>query len=146
VASSGPLPHVLRACNSAKCCRCWPLQAQHFTLIRSLGVKPKGLRNHGSGDLYADDRHRPDEFFRRRGLAVPPARDDLAVGRFHRGSAAPVGVGRAELRGRVRSGQKGKEVGIGQSAGILGAAYDPFTMYDDPTQPLKLEASRFPAT
>jgi hypothetical protein len=35
-------------------------------------------------------------------------------------------------------------VGVGQGAGLLGAAYDPFTMYDDPTQPLKLETFSLP--
>ena len=51
-------------------------EAQHFTLIRSLGVKPKGLRNHGSAIYMLMTGSDPTNFSTT-GLAVPPSRDDL---------------------------------------------------------------------
>jgi hypothetical protein len=36
-------------------------------------------------------------------------------------------------------------LGVGQGGGLLGAAFDPFTMYDDPAQPLRLEAFSLPS-
>ncbi len=118
-------------------------QAQHFTLIRSMGVKPKGLRNHGSAIYMLMTGTDPNNFSST-GLAVPPGRDDLpSVGSIvARQRPSPSGgLSYVAVCGPVK---EGKEVGVGQSAGILGAAYDPFTMYDDPTQPLKLEAFALP--
>ena len=31
-------------------------------------------------------------------------------------------------------------IGVAQSAGLLGNAYDPYTMYDDPTAPPRADA------
>jgi hypothetical protein len=68
---------------------------------------------------------------------VPPSREDLpSVG-------ANVAKYRAAERGRFSnvavSGpvMEGRVVGVGQSAGLHGAAFDPYTMYDDATKPLK---------
>src|SRR5262249_9638430 len=35
--------------------------------------------------------------------------------------------------------------GVGQGAGLLGGAHDPFTMYADPTRPIRLESLTLPA-
>lgn len=118
-------------------------QAQHFSLIRSLGVKPKGLRNHGSAIYMLMTGSDPTNFSVT-GLAVPPSRDDLpSVGSIvaRQRPSSSGGLSYVAVCGPVK---EGKEVGVGQSAGILGAAFDPFTMYDDPTQPLKLEAFALP--
>lgn len=118
-------------------------QAQHFSLIRSLGVKPKGLRNHGSAIYMLMTGSDPTNFSVT-GLAVPPSRDDLpSVGSIvaRQRPSASGGLSYVAVCGPVK---EGKEVGVGQSAGILGAAHDPFTMYDDPTQPLKLDAFALP--
>lgn len=121
-------------------------QTQHFSLIRSMSVKPKGLRNHGSA-IYMLMTGTDPANFSSTGLAVPPSRDDLpSVGSIvarhsANGRSVSSGLSYVAVCGPVK---EGKEVGVGQSAGILGAAYDPFTMYDDPTQPLKLEAFALP--
>jgi hypothetical protein len=119
-------------------------EADKFTLIRSLGCKPKGLPNHGSAIYMLMTGHDPGNFSPT-GLAVPPSREDLpSVGavtaRYH-----PAASGRFSY---VAVGAPVKEnviVGVGQGAGLLGAAYDPFTSYDDPTQPLRLEVFSLPA-
>lgn len=118
-------------------------QAQHFSLIRSMSVKPKGLRNHGSA-IYMLMTGTDPANFSSTGLAVPPSRDDLpSVGSIvaRQRPSVSSGLSYVAVCGPVK---EGKEIGVGQSAGILGAAYDPFTMYDDPTQPLKLEAFALP--
>ena len=51
-------------------------QADKFTLIRSVGVKPKGLRNHGAAIYMLMTGHDPGNFSPT-GLAVPPSREDL---------------------------------------------------------------------
>lgn len=118
-------------------------QADKFTLIRSLGCKPKGLPNHGSAIYMLMTGHDPGNFSPT-GLAVPPSREDLpSVGavtaRFHPaepGHLSYVTVGAPTREAMV--------VGLGQGAGLMGASYDPITMYDDPTQPLKLDVFTLP--
>jgi hypothetical protein len=79
------------------------------------------------------------------GLAVPPTREDLpslgAVVSRHRPAAkgAPANVA---LCGPVR---EGSVAGVGQGAGLLGGAHDPFAVYDDPSQPLRLQGLSLPA-
>lgn len=118
-------------------------QAERFALIRSLGVKPKGLRNHGSAIYMLMTGNDPSNFSPT-GLAVPPSRDDLpslgSIAAWRRPSL-PGELSYVALCCPVK---EGKEVGVGQSAGILGAAHDPFAMYADPTQPLRLEAFSLP--
>lgn len=111
-------------------------QSQHYTVVRSIGVDPKGLRNHGAAIYMLMTGHGPNNFSPT-GLAVPPSREDLPsvganVAKYRpadRGRFGNVAVGGAVLEGRV--------VGVGQSAGLHGTAFDPYTMYDDATKPLK---------
>lgn len=118
-------------------------QASKFALVRSIGVDPKGLRNHGAAIYMLMTGHDPTNFSQT-GLAVPPSRDDLPS------LGAVVGKYRPSAQGRLSNVavcgpvKEGKEIGVGQSAGLLGPMYDPFAMYDDPTQPLKLDAFRLP--
>lgn len=118
-------------------------QADRFTLIRSLGCKPKGLPNHGSAIYMLMTGHDPGNFSPT-GLAVPPSREDLPSVGAVTARYRPADSGRL---GYVTVGAPVKEamvVGVGQGAGLLGAGYDPFTMYDDPTQPLKLDVFTLP--
>lgn len=118
-------------------------QAKHFALVRSIGVDPKGLRNHGAAIYMLMTGHSPLNFSPT-GVAVPPSRDDLpsvgaAITRYR--PAAKDMLGNVALCGPViESGI----VGVGQSAGLLGPAFDPFRTFDNPTQPLKLEAYTLP--
>ncbi len=119
-------------------------QAHRFSLIRSLGVKPRGLANHGASIYMLMTGYDPSNFTPT-GLSVPPSREDLPsvgslVARFRpseRGALSYV-----SLCGPVR---EGSVTGVGQFAGILGGAYNPFQMHDDPTQRLPLESLSLPA-
>jgi hypothetical protein len=118
-------------------------QADHFSLVRSIGVNPKGLRNHGAAIYMLMTGHDPTNFTAT-GLAVPPSREDLpsvgaVVARYR-----PAEVGRLGYVALCAPVKEGSQIGVGQAAGLLGATYDPFTMYDDPTQPLKLETFTLP--
>lgn len=118
-------------------------EARHFTVVRSIGVDPKGLRNHGAAIYMLLTGHDPQNFSPT-GLAVPPSREDLpsvgaVVARYRPpriGDFANTGVGAPVKEGAV--------IGVGQSAGLLGGAYDPFTMYDDLTKPLRLDGLTLP--
>jgi len=118
-------------------------QADKFTIIRTVGCKPKGLPNHGSAIYMLMTGHESSNFSPT-GLSVPPTRDDLPSV----GSVIAYNSSRGTDRfNYVAVGAPVKEnviVGVGQGAGLLGAAYDPFTMYEDPTQPLKLETFSLP--
>src|SRR5439155_1404045 len=78
------------------------------------------------------------------GLSVPPSRQDLpsvgAVAARYR----PVEPGRLGFVSVCGPIQEGGVTGVGQSAGVLGAAYDPFQMYQDPQQPLNVESLVLP--
>jgi hypothetical protein len=119
-------------------------QADKFTLVRSLGVKPKGLRNHGAAIYMLMTGHDPSNFSPT-GLAVPPSREDLpsvgsVVARYRpalRGS-----LGYVALCGPVR---EGAVTGVGQFAGLLGGVYHPYQMYEDPTKPLQIDGFSLPA-
>ncbi len=119
-------------------------QAHRFTLIRSLGTNPRGLANHGAAIYMLLTGHDPTNFSTT-GLAVPATREDLpsigAIVSRYRGASkgAPANVA---LGGPVR---EGSVTGVGQGAGLLGGAHAPFTVYDDPTQPLRGEMLSLPA-
>jgi hypothetical protein len=118
-------------------------QAKHFAVVRSIGVDPKGLRNHGAAIYMLMTGHSPLNFSPT-GVAVPPSRDDLpsvgAVAARYRPAAKDMLSNVALCGPVIESGI----LGVGQSAGLLGPAFDPFRNYDDPTQPLKLEAYTLP--
>ncbi len=118
-------------------------QAHRFALVRSIGVKPKGLANHGSAIYMLMTGYDPSNFSPT-GLAVPPSREDLpavgAVAARYRPSDAGA-LGYVAVCGAVK---EGAVTGLGQSAGLLGAAYDPYQMYADPTGPLPVENLELP--
>ncbi|MBB73855.1 MAG: hypothetical protein CMJ75_05000 [Planctomycetaceae bacterium] len=119
-------------------------QSDHYTIVRSIGVDPQGLRNHGAAIYMLMTGHNPANFTPT-GLAVAPSREDLPslganIARYHaaeRGAFSNVAIGAPVMEGRI--------VGVGQSAGLHGAAYDPYTLYDDATQPLTPSGFTLPA-
>jgi hypothetical protein len=119
-------------------------QADKLTLIRSLGVKPKGLRNHGAAIYMLMTGHDPCNFSPT-GLAVPPSREDLpsvgSVAARYR-PAHPGALGYVALCGPVK---EGSVTGVGQSAGLLGGEYQPYQVYDDPTRPLQVDSFALPS-
>lgn len=118
-------------------------QADKFALIRSIGVKPKGLRNHGAAIYMLMTGHDPSNFSPT-GVAVPPSREDLpsvgsVVARYRPADVSSLGY--VALSGPViESGV----IGVGQFAGLLGGQFDPFKMYDDPVPPLRVEGFALP--
>src|SRR5262245_14867133 len=118
-------------------------QADKFTLIRSVGCKPKGLPNHGSAIYMLMTGHDPSNFSPT-GLAVPPSREDLpSVGSII-ARQRPASAGRFSSVAVGGPTKEGVVVGLGQGAGLLGAAYDPFPMYDDATKPINLDVFSLP--
>ncbi|MCI0376469.1 MAG: DUF1501 domain-containing protein, partial [Gemmataceae bacterium] len=119
------------------------LEADKFALVRSLGVKPRGLANHGASIYMLMTGYDPSNFSPT-GLAVPPSPQDppsvgSVVARYRpapRGAPSFVSIG-----GPIR---EGSVTGVGQFAGLLGGAYHPLQMHDDPTRPLRLEALSLP--
>jgi uncharacterized protein (DUF1501 family) len=118
-------------------------QAHRYALVRSVGVKPKGLANHGAAIYMLMTGSDPSNFSAT-GLAVPPTREDLpsvgAIASRYR-PAEGGALGYIALCGPVL---EGGVTGVGQGAGLLGAAHDPFTMYNDATQPLQVNALKLP--
>src|SRR6478735_7801810 len=119
-------------------------QAHLFTLVRTLSVKPQGLANHGAS-IYMLMTGAGPLNFSATGLSVPPSRQDLpSVGaiasRFM--PADPGRLGFVSVCGPII---EGGVTGVGQSAGILGAAYDPYQMYQDAQQRLNVDSLVLPA-
>lgn len=118
-------------------------QADKYTLIRSVGCKPKGLPNHGSAIYMLMTGHDPGNFSPT-GLGVPPSRQDLPSVGAVTARYRPAAVGRMNYVAVCAPVKEAMVAGLGQGAGLLGAGFDPFAMYDDPTQPLKLELFSLP--
>jgi len=118
-------------------------QADHYSVVRSIGVDPKGLRNHGAAIYMLMTGHDPRNFSPT-GRAVPPSREDLPsvgaiVGKYR--PARQGNLGNVAICSPVK---EARQLGVGQSAGLLGGTYDPYTMYDDATKPLQLEGFTLP--
>jgi hypothetical protein len=118
--------------------------ADKFTLIRSIGVNPRGLANHGAAIYMLMTGHDPLNFSPT-GLAVPPSRDDLpsvgsVVARFK-----PAGAKALNYVALCSPVIEAAVTGVGMFAGILGPVNDPYQMYDDPTQPIRNKALALPA-
>jgi hypothetical protein len=118
-------------------------QAHLFTLIRTLSVKPQGLANHGAS-IYMLMTGAGPLNFSATGLSVPPSRQDLpsvgAIASRYK-PAEPGRLGFVSVCGPII---EGAVTGVGQSAGILGAAHDPFQMYQDPQQRLNVDSLVLP--
>jgi hypothetical protein len=119
-------------------------QSQHFSLVRSIGVDPKGLRNHGAAIYMLMTGHDPTNFSPT-GLAQPPSREDLPSVGANIAKYRPGAAGRFSNIAVCGPVLEGKEIGVGQSAGLLGAGFDPFTMYQDTTKPIELAGFTLPS-
>ncbi len=117
--------------------------AKLFALIRSLGVKPQGLANHGAS-IYTLMTGAGPLNFTTTGLAVPPSREDLPSVGAIAARYRPAGRGRFGFVSVCAPSREGSVTGVGQSAGILGAAHDPFLMHQDPMRPLGMESLTLP--
>ncbi len=118
-------------------------QSHLFTLIRSLGVKPQGLTNHGAS-IYMLMTGAGPLNFSPTGLSVPPSRQDLPsvgaiVSRYR--PAEPGRLGFVSVCGPIL---EGAVTGVGQSAGILGAGHDPFQMYQNPQERINVDSLVLP--
>ena len=118
-------------------------QADKFSIIRTVGCKPKGLPNHGSAIYMLMTGHDPGNFSPT-GLAVPPSREDLPSVGAVTARYRPAGAGRFSYVAICGPTKEAAVVGLGQGAGLLGGAFDPYPMYDDPTQPLRLDVFSLP--
>jgi hypothetical protein len=119
-------------------------QADKFALVRSLSVKPRGLPNHGASIYMLMTGYDPSNFSPT-GLAVPPSREDppsvgSVVARYRPAAAGAQSY--VSLCGPIK---EGAVTGVGQFAGVLGGSHNPLQMYDDPTQPLRVESFTLPA-
>src|SRR5262245_17417847 len=118
-------------------------QAHLFTLIRTLSVKPQGLANQGAS-MYMLMTGAGPLNFSPTGLSVPPSRQDLpsvgAIASRYK-PAEPGRLGFVSVCGPII---EGAVTGVGQSAGILGAAHDPFQMYQDPQQRINVDSLVLP--
>jgi hypothetical protein len=119
-------------------------QADKFALVRSVGVNPKGLRNHGAAIYMLMTGHDPTNFSPT-GVAVPPSREDLpsvgsVIARYR--PETPGALGYVTLSGPV---MESGITGVGQSAGLLGGRFDPYQNYSDPTKSLRVEEFALPA-
>src|SRR5262249_11563963 len=119
-------------------------QADTFTLVRSIGVKPKGLRNHGAAIYMLMTGHDPSNFSPT-GLAVPPTREDLPSGGSVPSRSRPAAAGALGYVALCGAVKEGAVTGVGQLAGLLGGVHNPFQMYDDPTRHLRIEGFALPA-
>ncbi|REJ89431.1 MAG: DUF1501 domain-containing protein, partial [Planctomycetota bacterium] len=119
-------------------------QARHYRVVRSIGVDPKGLRNHGAAIYMLMTGHDPRNFSPT-GLAVPPSREDLPSMGSVVAKYRPAQTGRFNNVAVCGPVKEGREVGVGQGAGLLGGAYDPYTMYEDATGPLSPQGFALPA-
>ena len=118
-------------------------RAHLFTLIRSLGVKPQGLANHGAS-IYMLMTGAGPLNFSATGLSVPPSRQDLPSVGAVASRFKPVEPGKLGFVSVCAPIQEGSVTGVGQSAGILGAAFDPFQMYQDPQRALNVTSLILP--
>jgi hypothetical protein len=118
--------------------------AHRFTLIRTLSVKPQGLANHGAS-IYMLMTGAGPLNFSSTGLSVPPSRQDLPSVGAIAARFRPADPGRLGFVSVCSPIQEGAVSGVGQSAGILGASYDPFQMYQNPLAPLNVETMTLPA-
>jgi hypothetical protein len=114
-------------------------QMDKATLVRSLNYTPAGLFNHTAAIYqlmtgYTPDRVSPS------GQLDPPAPNDFPHGGCQVTKLLPDnGKGMLPFVMLPRPLQESNVIGKGGTAGFLGAAYDPYYMYQDPNGKIKLD-------
>src|SRR3954469_4342788 len=113
-------------------------QLDKCTLIRSLNYTPAGLFNHTAAIYqmmtgYTPDRVSPS------GQLEPPAPNDFPCAGCNVAKMRPTEEAMLPFVMLPRPLQESNVVGKGGSAGFLGAAYDPYYMFQDPAGKVKLD-------
>ena len=113
-------------------------QVDKCTLIRSMSYTPKGLFNHTAA-IYQMLTGFPPDRVSPSGQLEPPSPADFPTAGSHISKMLPPTEPVLPFVELPRPLQESSVIGKGGSAGFLGKAYDPYRLYQDPNQPLKLE-------
>src|SRR5688572_29365222 len=108
------------------------------TLVRSLNYTPAGLFNHTAAMYqmmtgYTPDRVSPS------GQLEPPAANDFPTAGSNIAKMLPQQGSMLPFVMLPRPPQESNVIGKGGTAGFLGAAYDPYYMYQDPAKKIDLK-------
>ena len=113
-------------------------QVDKCTLIRSMSYTPKGLFNHTAA-IYQMLTGFPPDRVSPSGQLEPPSPADFPTAGSHVSKLLPPTEPVLPFVELPRPLQESQVIGKGGSAGFLGKAYDPYRLYQDPNQTLKLE-------
>lgn len=113
-------------------------QADKFTLMRSVSYTPAGLFNHTAAMYQMLTGYTPDKVSPNGQLEPPSPADYPNVG-SQIARIKPPEVPMLPFVMMPRPLQESNIIGKGGTAGFLGKAYDPYYMFQDPNQPMKLE-------
>jgi len=108
------------------------------TLIRSVSYTPAGLFNHTAAIYQMMTGYTPDKVSPS-GQLEPPNRQDYPCIGAQIARIQPPVVPMLPFVMLPRPLQESNVIGKGGSAGFLGAAYDPYYLFQDPNTPLKTE-------
>lgn len=118
-----------------------PMMAQAMdkvTLIRSMSYTPSGLFNHTAAIYQMLTGYPPDKVSPS-GQLEPPNSADFPTAGSHIAKLKPMKEPVLPFVELPRPLQESGIIGKGGAAGFLGKAYDPYRMYQDPAESVKLE-------
>ncbi len=118
-----------------------PMLAQALdkcVLIRSMSYTPEGLFNHTAAIYQMLTGYPPDKVSPS-GQLEPPSPADFPTAGSHVAKMKPPTEPVLPFVELPRTLQESNVIGKGGAAGFLGKAYDPYRMYQDPNQPLRLD-------
>ena len=113
-------------------------QVDKCTLIRSMSYTPKGLFNHTAA-IYQMLTGFPPDRVSPSGQLEPPSPADFPTAGSHISKMLAPTEPVLPFVELPRPLQESSVIGKGGSAGFLGKAYDPYRLYQDPNQTLKLD-------
>jgi hypothetical protein len=108
------------------------------TLIRSMSYTPNGLFNHTAAIYQMLTGYPPDKVSPS-GQLEPPTPADFPTAGSHISKMIKMTEPVLPFVELPRPLQESGIIGKGGAAGFLGKAYDPYRMYQDPAEPIKLE-------
>ena len=108
------------------------------TLIRSVSYTPVGLFNHTAAIYQMMTGYTPDKVSPS-GQLEPPNRNDFPCIGAEVARLKPIDKPMLPLVQMPRPLQESNVIGKGGTAGFLGAAYDPYYLFQDPNKPLNLD-------
>jgi hypothetical protein len=108
------------------------------TLIRSMSYTPNGLFNHTAAIYQMLTGYPPDKVSPS-GQLEPPTPADFPTAGSHIAKLKPMKEAMLPFVELPRPLQESGIIGKGGAAGFLGKAYDPYRMYQDPAENVKLE-------